>query len=204
MLQLKNRCVVVVGGGKIATRRIATLLQLDVPIQVISPEVTEEIMRWQEQNRVHWRNKCFEPHDIKKAAIVIAATNDPRVNLQVYKAREEGQLINLVNRPDVSDFFFPAILHRGKLMMGVTTSGASPGLSRKIKNELAGMYREDYEAYTEFLHQCRQTLQSIYLERPVRNQILETLLHSRFLQMNGDEREKAFEQLLKEEGGWKR
>lgn len=201
MLPLRDESIVIIGGGKVATRRIHSLLQLDTTLFVISPEVTEAIIKWHGQNRLHWKAKCFESTDIKNAAIVIAATNDPKVNLQVYEAAKNSQLINLADRPDLSNFYFPAVFRRGKLIMSVSTSGASPGLTRQIKQGLAEIYTEDYGSYVDFLHKCRLAVKSAGLTYSVRNRILKELLQDRFRQMNDREREEAFKQMLEKEGG---
>lgn len=201
MLSVKGDTVVVIGGGKVATRRILPLLEVEVNIIVISPRVTADIKTWHEQKRLQWKAKCFEPIDIKKAAIIFAATNQPNVNLQVYEAAEKHQLINLADRPDLSDFFVPALFRRGKLIVSISTSGASPGLSRQIKQQLSTIYDENYESYVEFLNKCRQTVQSTISTQQTRNMILKELLQNCYIQMNDEEREEAFKQLLEKEGG---
>ncbi|PWA12205.1 NAD(P)-binding protein [Pueribacillus theae] len=201
MLSVKGYTVVIVGGGKIATRRILPLLEVEVNVIVISPEVTADIKTWHGQQRLHWKAKCFEPIDIKNAAIVIAATNDPKVNLQVYEASEKHQLINLADRPNLSNFYVPATFRRGKLILSVSTSGASPGLARQIKQQLSEIYDENYESYVEFLDQCRQIVKSTSLNQQTRNNILKELLKTRYRHMDEREREEAFKQLLEKEGG---
>lgn len=201
MLQLKDELVVIVGGGKVATRRIRSLLPLEVRVIVISPKVTADIARWHEQNRLHWKEKEFTPLDIQDAKIIIAATNKAKVNERVYEARSSDQLVNLVDRPDLSDFFFPAIVRRGKLLLSISTSGASPTLTKQIKKQLEKVYTNDYESYVHFLHTCRRTVQAAGLCQSTRNYILKQLLHSRFRHMDRAEREKEFQHLLEIEGG---
>ena len=201
MLSVKGDTVVIVGGGKIATRRILPLLEAEAHIIVVSPEATEDIQTWHGQKRLQWKAKSFEPTDIKNAKIIIAATNQPNVNLQVYEAAEKHQFLNLADRPDLSDFFVPAAVRRGKLIVAVSTSGASPGLARQIKQQLSEMYDEKYESYVEFLYQCRQIVKSTGLNQQTRNKVLKELLETRYRQMDEHERVEAFKQLLEKEGG---
>lgn len=199
MLQLNNRKVVVIGGGKIATRRIMTLLQLQLTVYVVSPQVTAEIKRLHEQHKLRWLKKDFTEDDLTDATVIIAATNCTQVNMQIFHSVKNNQLVNLVDRPDLSDFHFPAICSRGQLLISISTSGASPGLAKKIKHDIDIMFPNDYEKYIEFLSSCRNIVQTTNLSIKTRNHILRQLLHPRFEHMGEQEREQAFNHLLGKE-----
>jgi precorrin-2 dehydrogenase/sirohydrochlorin ferrochelatase len=204
MLQLEREKVVVVGGGLIATRKIRSLLHAKAHVTVISPTVTDEIAEWASLTHLHWIAREFEAGDVQGAFLVIAATNLAKVNEEVYHSLSKNQLINMVDRPDLSNFIVPSSVHRGKLVIAVSTSGASPGLSRKIRQELSEAYDSTYEDYVEFLEQCRAQVLLHIKKQKKREIIFKELLSPHFLELSRlglvEEREELFHSLMKREG----
>lgn len=202
MVHMKDKPVVVVGGGKVATRKVDTLLDAEANVTVFSPEITDELKEWVDLQNLSWKQKPFEPEDVQEAFMIIAATNHTEVNLNVHQGARPHQLINIVDRPDLSNFIVPSTLQRGKLLISVSTSGASHGLSREIRQELTMMYDETYEEYLDFLNSCRKKVLEEVDQPRVRKYIFKALLDSRFLEMTRlnqfHERDKHFLHLLKE------
>ena len=99
-----------------------------------------------------WKEKDFTAEDIQDAFLVIAATNQPEINHAIKKAAAPHQLISLVDNPEESDFILPAVVNQGKLSITVSTSGASPILAKKIKQEIADQYGPEYKEYVDFLY----------------------------------------------------
>ncbi len=149
-----------------------------------------------------WRSKRFEAEDLKGSFLVIDATNQPEVNLQVYQAAAQNQLINIADRPDLSNFIVPFSFTRGKLTISVSTSGASSGLLRKIKTELSSEYDEAFKEYVDFLYDCRKKVIKEINDVRIRRQILKKLVHPPFLEMTRldqlNERDEIFLKLLSE------
>lgn len=136
-LNLKNRVAIVIGGGKVAERKIIALLDAGAKVKVISPEVTPSVRRMAEGREVRWIKKNFNASDLCFTHIVIAATSDSAVNKKVSQAaREYGIPVNVVDQTDSSDFISPAVLRRGKSIIAVYTNGRDPVLSRDLKNFL--------------------------------------------------------------------
>jgi precorrin-2 dehydrogenase/sirohydrochlorin ferrochelatase len=205
MVHIKNKPVVVVGGGNVATRKVGTLLEAGASVTVISPTITDELRGWVDAQKLTWKPRQFEPQDVQEAFMIIAATDHAEVNLNVYQAAHPHQLINVVDQPELSNFIVPSTLQRGKLMISVSTSGASPGLSRKIKQELATVYDEMYEEYLDFLDSCRKKVLEEVDQPEVRKFIFKELLDSRFFEMTRlnqyHERDEQFLHLLREGKG---
>lgn len=201
MLNLTGKRAVVIGGGVVAARKIETLLEANAEITVISPELHEKIIPAFNDKLLTWKKKQFEPADLTDAFLIIAATNQAAVNLQVYKNTSDQQLINIVDRPDLSNFIVPASFRRGKLTVAVSTSGAMPGLSRKIKQELDSQYDETYAEYLNFLEQSRQRVLQEIEDPSKRRKILKSLLRSEFLELTQKAqyavRDKVFLELFK-------
>lgn len=201
MLNLTGKRVVVIGGGAVAARKIETLLEANADITVVSSELHEKIIPAFNDKLLTWKQKQFEPADLTDAFLIIAATNQAAVNVQVYDNTSNQQLINIVDRPDLSNFIVPASFRRGKLAVAVSTSGAMPGLSRKVKQELASQYDETYTEYLDFLEHSRQRVLREIADPHKRRKILKSLLQPEFLELTQQaqyaERDTAFLELLK-------
>jgi precorrin-2 dehydrogenase / sirohydrochlorin ferrochelatase len=155
-LNLKGKQVVIIGGGKIAERKLIGLLDTGAEITIVSPELTEPILEYSLTGKVDWKQKCFTPEDIEDAFLIIAATNDRETNAAVKNSVSRHQLLLMVDRPEASDFILPSVLKQGRLSMTVSTSGASPILTKKIKQDLADQYGPEYKEYVDFLYECRK------------------------------------------------
>ncbi|WNF38211.1 NAD(P)-binding protein [Bacillaceae bacterium IKA-2] len=202
-LQLKNKSAVIVGGGVIAERKLLKLLETEANITIVSPGLTEKIRNLAREKKVCWEKKLFSKGDLSKAFLVIAATSSKQVNREVFESCHEHQLINVVDDPKLSNFILPSTLHRGKLSIAVSTSGASPSLAKKIISELSEQFDDTYEDYLDFLGHSRVKIQVEIEDPAVRWRILQKLLEKEFLQLsrNNDreQRQKRFEELLQSE-----
>src|SRR3954454_4532967 len=124
-LNLDGKKVVVIGGGKIAERKITGLMETRADITVISLELTYRLNEYAQAGKITWKEKDFTDLDIQDAFLIIAATNQREVNLAVQKAAKPHQLISLVDDPEASNFILPSVVKRGRLSIAVSTSGAS-------------------------------------------------------------------------------
>lgn len=183
MVNLENKYCVVVGGGKVATRKITSLLQAKAKITVVSPTISSEIRQWSSLNLIELKEKEFEDKDINGAFLIIAATNSSKINLQVFEAATFHQLINIVDHPDLSNFIVPTVLNRGNLSIAISTSGSSPSLAQKIKGELQEIYDECYEDYLHFLDEGRRKIKSQIKDANVRYLLLKQLLDPIYLEL---------------------
>lgn len=201
-LHLKGKKAIVVGGGVVATRKVRTLLGIQAEITVISPVITSEMTKWVNSEQICWMEKPFAAEDVSDGFLIIAATNSKEVNEEVYQAINSYQLFNRVDRPDQSNFSVPSSFRRGKLMVSVSTSGASPGLSRKISHEILNNYDHSYEEYVEFLDNCRARVLSEIEGAEVRRHIFKELLDSSYLDLTRshllEERNERFLLLLRQ------
>lgn len=201
-LNLKNKLVVVVGGGKVATRKIGKLLEAKAKVKVVSPICTTEIEQLAASGQIEYHKKKYEPADLSHACLIIAATDDEATNLRIEQDKQEGQLVNVVNLPEKSDFFVPAVLKRGSLQIAISTQGASPSLAKQIKADLSETYDESYGDYVQFLDDCRRQIIDEVQNPSKRTALLKSLLHPNFLmltrQQKDTERKELFLKLLKQ------
>jgi precorrin-2 dehydrogenase/sirohydrochlorin ferrochelatase len=195
MLNIANQHVVVIGGGKVAERKIHGLLEAKAKITVVAPTITAGIQQLVATGELIWRQKMFSPDDIVGAFIVIAATNNRDVNEAVANAAQPCQLLNIVDDPERSNFHVPAVVRRGKLTIAISTGGASPVLAHNIRCQLEEMYGEEYERYVDFLYEFRQWILRNVDDEQKRKKLFKAIADESFRKRGHWEEE--FEQLLK-------
>ncbi|MEB2282059.1 siroheme synthase [Lysinibacillus xylanilyticus] len=198
-INIEYKTVVIVGGGHVATQKIASLLPAKANIVVVSPTLDESLLPFAESGQITWREKEFEARDLDDASLIIAATNDMSVNEAVQEAAQHWQLINRADAQAESDFITPATVRRGPLVLTVSTSGASPALARKIKADLEEQFDEVYDDYVCFLQQARLMIAAQFDKGPQRRNALQALLEPSLLEWtrNGEiERREAFLQQI--------
>jgi len=159
-LDIKNRRCVVIGGGIVALRKIAMLLDHEAQVTVISPQLCPELETLAENTiTAVWRE--YETGDLKGAFVVVAATDDQTINEQVATdASEKGILINMVDVPALSNFIVPSYLKRGDLTIAVSTNGKSPALSRKIRTKLEEAFEQEYAQLIAVADEVRTELKT--------------------------------------------
>ncbi len=149
-LDLRDRPCLVVGGGEIGERKARELLACQARLTVVSPCLTPGLRTLAEAGRLVWRSRAFLRSDVRRCALVIAATGIPAVDTAVAaEARRRGVLVNAVDRPAQCDFIFGSILRRGELQIAVSTGGRSPGLAREIRRRLEPMFGPEYAELVE-------------------------------------------------------
>ena len=122
-LELQGRRCLVAGGGRIALQKVKNLLSWGADVMVVSPGVLPELA----DEPVTVISRPVEPGDIEGAALVVDATGDETVSQMLSAAcRERGVPLNVVDKPELCDFIFPAVLRRGRFTAAVSTGGASP------------------------------------------------------------------------------
>lgn len=130
--------ITVVGGGKVAARRIETLLIFAEDITVISPEVSGGIKKAAGEKKIRWLPVSFQSREAKeticRSELVIAATNDPACNEQIAALCREREIpVNVSHKKELCDFYFPAVAVRENVVAGITASGIDHGQARRAR-----------------------------------------------------------------------
>ncbi|MEH7416131.1 NAD(P)-binding protein [Neobacillus drentensis] len=196
MLQLDGKKVVVIGGGRVAERKVRGLLGTGAHVVVISPEATDEIQTLFLDGKIVWEKKFFSAEDLRGAALIFAATDDKDINRSVKSSAEKHQLVTVADDPDISDFHLPAHVQRGRLSIAVSTGGASPTLAKNLRAELEEKFDERYEAYVEFLFTARQWILKEVKDPALKRKLLTAMVSEDFL--NSQNRTEDFQRLYKE------
>lgn len=137
-LKLQQQPCLIVGGGHIAYRKAVLLAKAGAVIDVLAPEIESGLLEIVNNSRGQYISACFGPAlPLRNYRLVIAATNDKAVNIQVFEACEaEKILVNSVDDPPHCRFMVPAIIDRSPLVVSIATNGSSPVLSRQIRTQL--------------------------------------------------------------------
>lgn len=172
MLNMKGKAVAVIGGGRIASRKMVGLLHAGANVTVVSPEINSNIEKLVNKKQINWKKKLFEPGDLDSVWLVIAATNNKKINEFVASSSENHQLVNVVSNDEIGDFHVPATLTRGQLTISVATGGASPILAKVIRDELAVIYDDTYEDYLSFLAMSRKKMKQVTCSQKAKTHLL--------------------------------
>jgi len=156
-LRLSGRRCVVVGGGDIGLEKVEGLLVCDGEVTLIAPDAIEPLRDLAAEGSIKWERRDYAgPSDLEGTFMVIAATSDTDVNIQIYEdAERRAMLVNVVDVPPLCNFILPAIFRSGPLAIAISTAGASPALAKRIKAEIAEEYGEPYARLAELLNEVR-------------------------------------------------
>jgi siroheme synthase-like protein len=155
-LTLDGRRVLVVGGGKLATRRVADLLETGARVEVVSPTVSQEIAAWADQQKVIVALRPFEGGDVTGAWLCVAATDDPAVNRAVVVAAErEHCFVSSAGDGSASSARPMSVLRRGDLEVAVGTSGRAPAAAVWVRRQLATLIGPEYGVLIDLVAEAR-------------------------------------------------
>lgn len=183
-LDVRGKRCVVVGGGEVAQRKVEVLLKAGAYVEVISPDITEKLARWKEEGRIKYIKKSYAPGDLKGAFLVIASTDSNETNRKVASECQSSNIpVNVVDDPEKCTFILPSIVERGDLLIAISTSGSSPALSKRIRQELEGIYGDEYAQFLDIMRKIRLSI----LKNPERSismeDILNRLMESRIIEL---------------------
>jgi siroheme synthase-like protein len=200
LTDLSRRRCVVLGGGGVAERKVAGLLEAGARPEVVCPELTAALARWRDAVQLTHHARRYREGDLAGAFLVFAATGDPAVNrAAAAEGEREGALVNVADDQDAGTFHTTATVRRGDLLLSVSTGGASPALAAHIRRELEARYGPEYERLLALLRALRvgpaQALPPRRRERFWRGLPLEQLL-DRLRQSEDAEAEAMVRELL--------
>ncbi len=178
-LDLRDRPCLVIGGGSVAERKALSLLEAGANVTIISPDLTSKLQKLSESGKIAYRKKNFDEHDLSGELLVIAATNSPEVNTRAaQECRKRHILVNVIVPPDESTFIVPSVVERGELVVAVSTSGASPALSKKIRQELEACYGPEYGLFLDKLALIRKRVLDEVPDEQKRREIFQDIVDS--------------------------
>jgi siroheme synthase-like protein len=148
--------VLAVGGGEIASRKLADLLAGGARVTVVAPDVTDELARAAADGRLRWHRRAYAPGDVGDAHLVIAGTDVPAVNAAVAAdADAAGRLCVRVDDGAAGTAAMMGAVHRPPLVLGVATTVGAPALSRQLRGELAARYGPEHGVLASLVAELR-------------------------------------------------
>jgi precorrin-2 dehydrogenase/sirohydrochlorin ferrochelatase len=178
-LDLRERPCVVIGGGATAERKTLSLLEAGADVTVISPSLTRKLHELSGSGKITHVQRNFEERDVSGAFLAIAATDSPDVNSSAARACKKNRvLVNAAVPPSESSFIVPSVIERGELLIAVSTSGASPALSKKIRQELEKRYGPEYGLFLSKLTAIRKRVLEEVIDEGERRKIFQEIVDS--------------------------
>ena len=188
-LDLRGRRCVVVGGGRVAERKVQALLRARASVHVISPSLTPRLAVLAARKKILFTPRAYRPGDLEvlgaaqsgvprevRPALVFAATDSPEAQRAVRKDAEAiGALVNAADDVRESDFIVPASFAQGDLAVAIATSGASPALARRLRRQLQVTLGREYRGYLRFLREARRQVMDTVPDEAQRTKIFRKL-----------------------------
>lgn len=183
-LSLTNKKCLVVGGGKVAARKVQSLLACSANVYVVSPELTPLLIGLANDNRIFYLPREYNYTDLLDCFLVISATDDVKTNQKVASdCMSKNILVNVVDCPDLCNFFVPAVVQKGDLSISISTGGKSPMLARKIRAELAELYGDEYAELLSIMGELRKEITAKVSDAGIRREIYKKIVYSDILNL---------------------
>ncbi|WP_179885021.1 bifunctional precorrin-2 dehydrogenase/sirohydrochlorin ferrochelatase [Bacillus sp. AFS015802] len=175
MIDVSGKQVTIVGGGRVAFRKLSVFYEQGARITVISPEIVDEIKVLHEENKISWIKREVGREDVRNAFIVIAATNKRWVNEQVKRYSEENQLLCVVDDGDCGNMQMVSFTQKGTFTIAVSTGGASPFLAKKLTNQLSQPFDDSFIEKLAIISSERKDIKASDLPEKEKRKLLREL-----------------------------
>lgn len=161
-MDLRGKRCVVVGGGKVAERKVQRLLESGARVSLVSPSATPALVDLASSRALTWDREPYQRRHLDGAFLAIAATDVSAVNAQVVRdALEREMLVSAADDPDAGNFITPAAVSRGDLTWTIFTGGSSPTLAAVLGEDLEAMYGSEWGGLATLLGVLRPAIQAI-------------------------------------------
>jgi siroheme synthase-like protein len=169
------RCLVV-GAGKVAVGKIAGLVQTGARVRVVAIQAEPAVREWAASGQIELELRPFQADDLDQTRLAVIATPSPDLNETIFReAQRRGVLCNVVDVPELCDFYYPAVVHRGDLQIAISTNGKSPALARRLREQLEQQFGPDYAEWIENLGETRKLVLASKLDADRKRQLLLSL-----------------------------
>jgi precorrin-2 dehydrogenase/sirohydrochlorin ferrochelatase len=175
-LKLEGRQCLVVGAGKVGEPKIGGLLETGAHVRVVALDASPTVREWARAGKIDLELRPFVADDLDSAFLAIVATNSRSLNERAYhEAQRRHVLCNVVDVPDLCDFFYPAVVRRGDLQIAVSTAGQSPSLAQKLRQQLEKQFGPGYAAWVAELGETRKLILASDLDKERKLDLLHSL-----------------------------
>lgn len=175
-IKMDKRKVIVIGGGAVALRKVRVLMEYGADIQVIADEMCEALRNYSREGRISCLEGKLSEESLgvlDPAFLVICASDDREVNrMAADYCRKRHILADCADPGDISDCVFPSVVRRENVVIGISTSGGVPALSRHLREKISSVIPEWYGEMEKELRKKRIQLKASGLSQPERRQRL--------------------------------
>ena len=175
-LKLTGKTCLVVGAGEVGEPKIGSLIETGAEIRVVAPEATAAVQAWASANKISLHYRGFVPADLDGAFLTVVATSSRQLNGSIYReAQRRSVLCNVVDDPEYCDFYYPAVVRRGDLQIAISTSGQSPSLAQKLRQQLERQFGAGYSRWVAELGEARRLALASDLDPQKKSDLLHSL-----------------------------
>jgi precorrin-2 dehydrogenase / sirohydrochlorin ferrochelatase len=175
-MKLAGKQCLVVGAGKVGEPKIGGLIDTGARIHVVAIAASDQVREWANAGKIELELRAFSSSDLDGMFLAVVATASRNLNELVYhEAQRRGVLCNVVDVPELCDFFYPAVVRRGDLQIAISTAGQSPSLAQKLRQQLERQFGEGYTAWVEQLGATRRLVLASDLDKETKSELLHSL-----------------------------
>jgi precorrin-2 dehydrogenase/sirohydrochlorin ferrochelatase len=176
-LELSGRRAVLIGGGAVAVRKARALLDAGARLVVVAEHADDVLTNLCTQHNIELIRSKYSKNYLGKAILAIAATNNPKLNRQIYKDCQELEILcNVVDDPKLCDFFVPAVVKRGDLQIAIGTEGDCPAYAGHIRKKLEQIFTEKHGQFLDEIESLRKKIFKDIHDPAIRKTILGKLV----------------------------
>lgn len=198
--ELKEKPVLVIGGGDIAARKIMFLRRAGANVQVVAAALSEEVAALVERQEIQWRAHEFEEQQLDDVFLAIAATDDDALNQRVSAAANARyRLVNVVDNQPLCSVVFPSIVDRSPLLIAIFSGGSAPVLSRLIREKIEALLPTNLGRVAEAASYWRHHIKTHLTTTAARRHFWERVFNGRFASLMIAGNKAAADKALEEE-----
>jgi precorrin-2 dehydrogenase/sirohydrochlorin ferrochelatase len=175
-LKLDGYRVLVVGAGRVGQSKILSLLDTGAHVRVVARRASETVRGWASDKLIELEERDFGLDDLDRIFMAVVATSTTALNEMIFtEARRRGILCNVVDVPEHCDFFYPAVVKRGDLQIAISTSGQSPCLAQRLREQLERQFGPAYAEWVKELGATRREVLKSKLAPEQKRELLQSL-----------------------------
>ncbi len=175
-VNLRGRRVLVVGAGSVGAAKAEGLLRAGAEVHVVAPHAKEWVRQKASGKDLLWHAREFAAADVDGTFLVVAATDSPALNQEVFRAAAQRRVpCNVVDDPEHCDFFYPAVVRRGALQIAISTAGLSPALAHRLRVELERQFGPEYAEWIDEVGRNRREILARDMPEKQRHELLEQI-----------------------------
>ncbi len=175
-MKLTGRQCLVVGAGRVGEPKIGGLIDTGARIHVVAIEASEQVQEWARAGKIELEMRSFADRDLDGKFLAVVATASEQLNKLIFReAEKRGVLCNVVDVPELCDFFYPAVVRRGDLQIAISTAGQSPSLAQRMRQQLERQFGPGYTEWVAQLGETRRLILASRLDKECKSELLHSL-----------------------------